>query len=91
MFDTIREPTEQELAQVEEGYNEYYQYGDYFSLDELPVVIIENFAGGGYQGRLAVVVNGGANSTTYGFTEAGEAILISDALNEKRGTDTFGD
>jgi len=45
MFDTIREPTEQELAQVEEGYNEYYQYGDYFSLDELPVVIIENFAG----------------------------------------------
>ena len=85
IFETFREPTEEELKKVEKGYNNYYQYGDYFSLDEFPVVIVEDYekSDDEYQGRLAVVIDGGANATTYGFDEEGEAFLISDALNEK--------
>ena len=83
---TYREPNETELNQVESAFNEVYPYGDYTSLDEYPVVIIEDYtqSDGAYQGRLAIVIDGGANSTTYGFTDDGEAELISDALNEKR-------
>jgi len=85
VFETFREPTKEELKQVEEGYNGYFTYGDHFSLDEFPVVIVEGYekSDGGYQGRLAVVIDGGANATTYGFDEEDNAFLISDALNEK--------
>jgi|AntRauMinimDraft_4_1070384.scaffolds.fasta_scaffold01292_1 hypothetical protein len=85
IFETFREPTEEELKQVEKGYNNYYKYGGEYSLDEFPVVIIEDYetADNEYQGRLAVVIDRGANATTYGFDKEGAAFLISDALNEK--------
>jgi len=84
-FEAFREPTNKELKQVEKGYNDYYKYGDHYSLDEFPIIIIEEYRKGDneYQGRLAVVIDGGANATTYGFNEEGTAFLISDALNEK--------
>lgn len=85
IFETFREPTEEELKQVEERYNSYFEYGGHYSLDEFPVVIVEGYerSDGEYQGRLAVVIDGGANATTYGFDEEDKAFLISDALNEK--------
>jgi hypothetical protein len=89
-YGSFREPTEDELTAVEMAFNEYYPYGDHTSLDEYPVVIIEDYATGedGYKGRLALVVDGGANSTTYGFDDD-RAFMISDALNEKKGVNPF--
>ena len=83
-FGSFREPTENELSALEAAYNEYYAYGGEWSLDEYPIVIIDNYDQGEneYTGRLGIVVDGGANSTTYGFDESG-AFIISDALNEK--------
>ena len=88
--DRYRPPTEAELEEVETAYNEYYSYGDHWSLSEYEVVVVEEYETDGdtYSGRLAIVVDGGANATTYGFTDDG-AVLVSDALNEKEGLDTF--
>ena len=85
IFETFREPTKEELTQIEEGYNDYHKYGGHYSLDEFPVVIVEVYEKGDneYQGRLAVVIDGGANTTTYGFDEEDGAFLLSDALIEK--------
>jgi len=84
IFETFREPTEEELKKVEKGYNNYFKYGAEYSLDEFPVFIIEDYekVDNEDQGRLAVVIDGGANATTYGFDQEGDAFLISDALNE---------
>jgi uncharacterized protein with GYD domain len=89
--ESYREPTDEELAAVETAFNDHYAYGGPWSIDEYDVVVIDEYEADDdtYAGRLAVVVDGGANATTYGFTEAGEAVLISDALNEKQGADAL--
>jgi hypothetical protein len=83
---TYRPPTDDERDRIEAAYNDDYAFGDRFRLDEFPVVVIDGYetGDGSYEGRLAVVVDGGANATTYGFDGDG-AFLVSDALNEKRG------
>jgi len=88
---TYREPDDTERERVAEAYNDYYSFGSEYALEERPVVIIEDYetGDGSYRGRLAVVVDGGASSTTFGF-DGDEAFLVSDALNEKRGADPFG-
>jgi hypothetical protein len=85
-----RPPTEEEFEQVEAAFNDYYAFGDRFSLDDFPVIVIDEYETGddSYGGRLAVVVDGGANATTYGFDDDG-AFLASDALNEKRGEEVL--
>ena len=87
---TSRPPTDEELDQVENAFNDYYSFGDRFSLDDFPVVVVDGYEAGdeSYRGRLAVVVDGGANATTYGFGDEG-AFLVSDALNEKRGEEVL--
>ena len=87
---TARPPTDDERDRIEAAYNDYYAFGDRFSTDEFPVIVVEGYetGDGSYTGRLAVVVDGGANATTYGFDDDG-AFLISDALNEQRGEDPF--
>jgi hypothetical protein len=83
---THRSPTDDELDAIEAAYNDYYDFGDRFSLAEFPVIVVEGYetGDGSYRGRLAIVVDGGANATTYGFDDDG-AFLVSDALNEKEG------
>ena len=87
---TSRPPTEDELDQVESAFNDYYSFGDRFSLDDFPVIVVDGYerGDGAYSGRLAIVVDGGANATTYGFDDDG-AFLVSDALNEKRGEEVL--
>jgi hypothetical protein len=87
---TYRTPTDEEREQLEAAYNDYYAFGDRFSIDEFHVVVIDGYETGddSYEGRLGVVVDGGANATTYGFDDDG-AFLVSDALNEKEGKDLF--
>ena len=81
---TYRSPTAAELEQVETAFNEYYSY-DRTSLDDWPVVVVDDYetGDGTYRGRLAIVIDGGANATTFGFDDG--AFLVSDALNEKAG------
>ena len=87
---TARPPTDDERDRIEAAYNDYYAFGDWFTTDEFPVIVLEGYetGDGSYTGRLAVVVDGGANATTYGFDDDG-AFLLSDALNEQRGEDPF--
>ncbi|MFB6252808.1 MAG: hypothetical protein ABEI27_14195 [Halobellus sp.] len=87
MTDSCREPTDEELEAVEAAVNDYYTYGSPWSIDQYDVVVIDGYETDDdtYTGRLAVVVDGGANASTYGFTESGEAVLVSDALNERQG------
>jgi hypothetical protein len=81
-----RPPTDDEFDTIEAAYNDYHAFGDRLSLAEFPVVVVEGYetGDGSYRGRLAVVVDGGANATTYGFDDGG-AFLVSDALNEHEG------
>jgi len=81
---TCRSPTAAEREQVERAFNEYYTY-DHTSLDDWPVVVVDDYetGDGAYRGRLAIVIDGGANATTFGFDDG--AFLVSDALNEKDG------
>lgn len=83
---SYRPPTDDEFDAIEVAYNDYHAFGDRFSLAEFPVVVVEGYETGdsSYRGRLAIVVDGGANATTYGFDDDG-AFLVSDALNEKEG------
>ena len=85
-----RPPTDEEHELIEAAYNDYYSFGDRFDLAEFPVVVVESYetGDGAYTGRLAIVVDGGANATTFGFDD-GAAVLLSDALNERRGEDPF--
>ncbi|RLM57087.1 hypothetical protein DVK02_04635 [Halobellus sp. Atlit-31R] len=87
---TYRPPTADEHDQIEAAFNDYYAYGGHTALDDYPVVVVDEYetGDGTYSGRLAVVIDGGANSTTYGFDDDG-AFLVSDALNEKAGEDVF--
>ena len=81
-----RPPTDDEFDAIEAAYNDYHAFGDRVPLAEFPVVVVEGYEAGdgAYRGRLAVVVDGGANATTYGFDGDG-AFLVSDALNEAGG------
>ena len=86
---TYREPTEGELVQLQEAFNEYAAWGADFPLDPFPVVIVEGYESPDlYKGRVGVIIDGGGNAYTYGFNED-KAFLISDALNEKRGEEVF--
>ena len=91
MSDRYREPTGDELDSVEAAFNDYYAYGPHTSLSTYDVVVVEDYETGDdtYEGRLAIVVDGGANATTYGFTDDGAAVLVSDALNEQQGLDAL--
>ena len=83
---SYRSPTDSEFDAIEAAYDNYHAFGDRFPLAEFPVVIVEGYetGDGSYRGRLAIVVDGGANATTYGFDDDG-AFLVSDALNERDG------
>jgi hypothetical protein len=87
---TYRPPSDDERERIDAAYNDYYSFGDRFSTDEVPVVVVEGYetGDGSYAGRVAIVVDGGANATTFGFDDGG-AFLLSDALNELRGEDPF--
>ena len=87
---THRPPTDEEHDLIEAAFHDSHAFGDRFDLAEFPVVVVEGYetGDGAYAGRLAIVVDGGANATTYGFDDDG-AFLVSDALNERRGTDPF--
>ena len=82
---TYRPPTEDELDSLQAAFNEYYSVSaETFSIQEFPVVIVEDYAKGddSYTGRLGIIVEGGANPTTYGFDADDEAFLLSDSLQE---------
>ena len=79
-------PTDEEFDAIEAAFDDYYAFGDRVPISEFPVAVVEGYETGDsfYRERLAIVVDGGVNATTYGFDDDG-AFLVSDALNERDG------
>lgn len=82
---SYREPTEDEFRSLQSAFEEVFPFAaDGISIRNFPVVIIEDYkkGDGTYQGRLGVVIDGGATPTAYCFDDDGEAFLASEVLED---------